>query len=469
MSTQLWSASEAAQATGGKTTGSWDASGVSIDSRAVSAGDLFVAIKGPNHDGHAFVADAVARHASAAMVERDMPEVDAGLLIVPDTLDGLWALAAAARARSHARIVAITGSVGKTGTKELLASALAACGPTTASAGNLNNHYGAPLSLARLPREAAFGVFELGMNQPGEIAPLSELVKPHVALITTIEAVHTEMFDSLDAVADAKAEIFQGCLPGATVVLNQDNAYFASLSAAARSAGIENIIGFGQAEPADARLIEWTPAPAGGGRVHASIIGETVHYDIALSGIHWALNSVAALATAKAAGADLSAAANALSSVSPLKGRGARHTVNSARGTFQLIDESYNASPAAVQAAIGTLQDTAVAPGGQRIAVLGDMLELGERADEMHAALADDIRAAGIDQVFTVGALMARLGDALPNTKRGGHAARSEDIIEALTGVVAAGDVVLVKGSLGMRMAPVVEALLALADTARRA
>lgn len=464
MSTQLWSAQEAAIATGGETAGGWTASGVSIDSRAVNAGDLFVAIKGPHHDGHAFVADAVARDASAAMVTHDMPEIDAGLLIVPDTLEGLWALAAAARARSNARIIAVTGSVGKTGTKELLAQALAAIGPTTASAGNLNNHYGAPLSLARLPREAAFGVFELGMNQPGEIAPLSRLVKPHVALITTIEAVHTEMFENLDAVADAKAEIFEGCLPDATVVLNRDNRYFAHLSTAARKAGIEHIIGFGQAADAEARLINWAPGASGGGRAHAVIDGEAVDYDIALSGLHWALNSVAALATAKAAGADLAQAAAALSAVAPLKGRGARHFVTRASGSFSLIDESYNASPAAVRAAICTLGDTDVAPGGRRIAVLGDMLELGADARAMHAALADEIANAAIDQVFTVGPLMASLRDALPEAQRATHAERSDDIIEAVCSAVSSGDVVLVKGSLGTRMAPVVEALLALAE-----
>ena len=261
----LWTSGEAAAATGGKASHPWSASGVSIDSRSVEAGDLFVALAGPNHDGHDFVEAAFERSAAAAMVSR-RPGARAGarpLLLVVDTYEGLGTLAARARERSGAHVVAITGSVGKTGTKELLAGALGRCGPTHASAGNLNNHIGVPLSLARLPQGARYGVFEAGMNHPGEIAPLSRLIRPHTALITTIAPAHTEAFSGLDGVADAKAEIFQGLEPGGTAVLNRDNAYFERLADAARTAGAGRIVSFGEGAEADARLLAWRPGGDG--------------------------------------------------------------------------------------------------------------------------------------------------------------------------------------------------------------
>lgn len=309
----LWTSAEAAAATGGRAGAPWTVDGVSIDSRKTEAGDLFVALAGPNHDGHDFVDAAFERAAAAAMVARRPAKHPGGapLLIVVDTFEGLRALAAQARARSAARIVAVTGSVGKTGTKELLAAALARGGRTAASAGNLNNHIGTPLSLARLPREAAYGVFEIGMNHAGEIEPLSRLVRPHVALITTVAAVHTEMFPDLDAVADAKAEIFAGLEPGGVAVLNRDNAYFDRLAKAARRAGAGRIVAFGESTEADACLVAWRPGGAGG-TVAASFEGAEIEYEIALSGRHWALNSVAAVAAAGAAGVSLTHAADAL-------------------------------------------------------------------------------------------------------------------------------------------------------------
>ena len=430
----LWTSAEAAAATGGKAPEPWSATGVSIDSRSVEAGDLFVALAGPNHDGHDFVKAAFKRAAAAAMVSRRPEAQPAGapLLLVVDTYDGLRTLAYHARERSTAHIVAITGSVGKTGTKELLAGALARCGTTLASAGNLNNHIGAPLSLARLPQGAAYGVFELGMNHPGEIAPLSRLVRPHTVLITTIAAVHTEFFTGLDAVADAKAEIFEGLEPGGTAVLNRDNEYFDRLADAARSAGAGRIVSFGEGADANARLLAWQPAAAGG-TVTAAIDGAELQYEIAYSGRHWALNSVAALACAHAAGAPVEHAAGSLRTVSPVAGRGVRHRVPLADGSYELIDESYNASPAAVRAAIATLAETALpAPGGRRIAVLGDMLELGEEGPRWHAALAGDLEAAGIDLVFTAGSLMAHLHRALDPVRQGAHVADSEGLIDPL-------------------------------------
>ena len=459
----LWTSAEAAAATGGRAVAPWAADGVSIDSRSTEAGDLFVALPGPNHDGHDFVDAAFERAAAAAMVARRPAKhpPDAPLLIVVDTFEGLRTLAVQARARSAARIVAITGSVGKTGTKELLVAALARGGRTCGSAGNLNNHIGAPLSLARLPREAAYGVFEIGMNHAGEIEPLSRLVRPHVALVTTIAAVHTEMFPDLDAVADAKAEIFAGLEPGGVAVLNRDNIYFDRLVEAARRAGAGRVIAFGESAEADARLVAWRPTGVGG-MVAAVFEGAEIEYEIALSGRHWALNSVAAVAAAGAAGVPIGRAAGALRTVAPIAGRGRRHRVALEDGVCTLIDESYNASPAAVRAAIATLAETTPSrPEGRRLAVLGDMLELGDSAARWHADLAGDLEAAGIDRVFTAGALMAHLHRALARPRRAAHAPDSESLLSSLRAALRAGDVILVKGSLGSRMSRVVEDLLA--------
>ena len=466
----LWTSAEAAAATGGEAPKPWSAAGVSIDSRSVEAGDLFVALEGPNHDGHDFVQAAFDRAAAAAMVSRRLDGRPSGapLLLVVDTFEGLRTLAGRARERSAAHMVGITGSVGKTGTKELLAGGLASCGLTHASAGNLNNHIGAPLSLARLPQDAAFGVFELGMNHPGEIAPLSRLVRPHTALITAIAPAHTEAFSSLDAVADAKAEIFEGLEPGGTAVLNRDDAYFERLAAAARAAGAGRIVSFGEGPEAEARLLAWHPADTGGA-VTASIDGDEIDYEIAFSGRHWALNSVAVLACVRAAGAPVERAAGALRAVAPVAGRGARQRIRIQGGHFELIDESYNASPAAVSAAIWTLAETAPStPSGRRLAVLGDMLELGEDAARWHKELADDLEAAGIDLVFTAGPLMAHLHRALDPDRRGAHTPESESLTDILRAEIRAGDVVLVKGSLGSRMGPIVRQLAADAAAARR-
>ena len=466
----LWTSAEAAAATGGHAPEPWSATGVSIDSRSVEAGDLFVALAGPNHDGHDFVEAAFERAAAAAMVSRrpERQSPGAPLLLVVDTFEGLRTLAARARERSDARVIAITGSVGKTGTKELLAGALAGCGPTHASAGNLNNHIGAPLSLARLPQDTAYGVFEVGMNHPGEIAPLSRLIRPHVALITTIAPAHTEAFSDLDAVADEKAEIFRGLQRSGTAVLNRDNAYFDRLAAAASAAGAGRIVSFGESPEADARLLSWQPGAAGG-TVRAEIGGAALDYEIAFSGRHWALNSVAVLAAVHAAGAPTDRAARALGAVAPVAGRGVRYRIPLPGGLYELIDESYNASPAAVRAALATLAETATPePGGRRLAVLGDMLELGGAAARWHAELAADVEAAGIDLVFSAGPLMAHLHRVLEPRRRGAHAPDAERLADPLRAAIRPGDVVLVKGSLGSRMGPIVRRLVAGAPAAHR-
>lgn len=458
--TALWTAPEALRATGGQGPAGWEAAGVSIDSRTVARGDLFIALAGPRFDGHDFVADALRAGAAAAMVHRHPDGVaeDAPLLRVLDTLEGLRALARAARERSSAGIAAITGSVGKTGTKEMLRTALAALGPTHASSGSLNNHWGVPLSLARLPREARHAVFELGMNHAGELTPLSELVRPHVAVITTVEAAHLEFFPSVEAIADAKAEIFAGVEPGGAAVLNRDNPHFERLAAAARDRGLE-VHSFGR-RGRGVRLMD-ARAIGDGMDVTADVGGRVMSWRLGLTGEHWAMNSLAVAATVAALGGDVATAMAALAGMKPPAGRGARHRVTLPQGgTVELIDESYNASPAAVRAALAVLGAIRPGPGGRRILVLGDMLELGAEAASLHAALAEPARAAGVDLVFTAGPLSAALHDAMPPEQRGGREADSEALASVLRESLRDGDVVMVKGSAGSRMGRIVNELL---------
>jgi UDP-N-acetylmuramoyl-tripeptide--D-alanyl-D-alanine ligase len=458
----LWTASDLMAATGGTARRAFAATGVSIDSRTVAAGDLFIALQGPNFDGHAFVADALARGAAAAVVAQAPNGLagDAPLLVVADTLAALTALGRAARQRSHAKIIGVTGSVGKTGTKEALRMALSGQGLTHASVGSFNNQWGVPLSLARMPREADFGIFELGMNHAGELAELSPIARPHVAIVTTIEVAHLGYFASLDAIADAKAEIFDGVEAGGAAVLNRDNAHFARLAKAAERRGIVRIIGFGEHREAavrllDCRLVSTTSA------VTASVMGEVLDYTIALPGRHWVMNSLGVLAAVKVVGGDVGAAASAFGQLTGLPGRGRRHAIALPSGQFDLIDESYNASPAAVRAAIAVLGATDVTPHGRRIAVLGDMLELGPDSARLHAELAAPLADAKINLVYTVGRDMLRLHEALPESMRGEHRATSTEMADLIAGALRPGDVVTVKGSLGSRMAVIVKRLLA--------
>jgi UDP-N-acetylmuramoyl-tripeptide--D-alanyl-D-alanine ligase len=459
----LWTAAAAAAATGGRAGGAWNAAGVSIDSRTVEAGDLFIALKGPKFDGHDYVADALAAGAAAAMVHRLPDGVPAGvpLLTVGDTLEGLNGLARAARARAAARIAAVTGSVGKTGTKEALRAVLSRQGPTAASAGSLNNQWGVPLSLARMPAEAAFGVFELGMNHPGEMTPLARLVQPHVAIVTAVEMVHAAFFPSLEAIADAKAEVFAGLEAGGSAVLNRDSPMFGRLAAAATAAGAGRILGFGADPAAEARLVDFA-LDADGSAVRAEIAGRPLAYRVGIAGRHWVWNSLAVLAAAFALGADVAAAAAALADLVPPAGRGRRHAVDLEGGPFLLVDESYNASPVSMRAAVAVLGACRVAPGGRHIAVLGDMLELGPTAPELHAGLVGPLEEAGIDLVFTAGPAMHHLWDALPRHLRGGHAPSSEKLLPLVLAAVQPGDAVCIKGSAGSRMGLIVKALLGL-------
>jgi len=437
-----------------------DVNGISIDSRTLVKGDAFFAIKGENRDGHDFVEGALKAGAGLAVLERDQRDRFAGapLLIVPDVLEALRDLARAARARMSAKIIAVTGSVGKTSTKEALRLALSAEGETHASIASYNNHWGVPLSLARCPAGAKYAVFEIGMNHAGEITPLTQLVRPHVGIITGIEPVHLEYFGSLEKIADAKAEIFSGIEPGGAVVLNRDNAQYERLAAAARAAHIERVVSFGEHAAADARLMQFS-LQADGSTVEARILGQSVTYKVGAPGRHLVLNSLAVLAAVSLAGADLALAALALNNLKPASGRGARTMLSVPGGKALLIDESYNANPASMRAAIALLGGAPVGKRGRRIAVLGDMLELGPAGAELHRALADTIEAAEIDLVFCSGPLMRALWEALPSRARGGYAETAAGLESTVLAAIQAGDAVMVKGSLGSRMGPIVRAL----------
>ncbi len=458
----IWTSDEAAHATAGQSRAPWSATGVSIDTRTLLPGDLFVALQGPNFDGHDYVMEAFARGAAAAVVAKSPPDLAAGapVLFVDDTEAALRALARHARSRTAARICAITGSVGKTGVKEALRKVLSAQGPTAASEGNLNNHWGLPLSLARTARDTAYGVFEIGMNHAGELTPLSRLARPRVAVVTTVEAVHKAHFASLEAIADAKAEIFVGVEPGGTAVLNLDNSSYSRLRAAAENAGVGTLVSFGRDERADVRLIDAVMESAGS-RIKASVHGAEMVYRIGAPGSHWVVNSLCVLAAAAALGADIPRAAAALSGFSVPAGRGQRTTVQVPGGSFELIDESYNASPVAMIAAFEVLGRTEPGRGGRRIAVLGDMLELGDDAEALHAGLARPLAGNAIDLVFTAGPAMAQLAEALPPAMRGGHCGDSARLASIVAAATNAGDVVMVKGSAGSRMGVIVRALRA--------
>ncbi|HEY5215548.1 MAG TPA: UDP-N-acetylmuramoylalanyl-D-glutamyl-2,6-diaminopimelate--D-alanyl-D-alanine ligase, partial [Pseudolabrys sp.] len=436
-------------------------SGISIDSRSIAKGEAFFAIQGDNRDGHDFVEAALTGGAGVAVVARSKREkfaADAALLAVDDVLEGLRDLARAARARVDARVIGVTGSVGKTGTKEALRLALCADGETHASAASYNNHWGVPLSLARCPATAKYAVFEIGMNHAGEITPLAKLVRPHVAIVTAIEPVHLEYFGSLEKIADAKAEIFAGIEPGGVAVLNRDNAQYARLAAAAKAAGVARIVSFGAHADADARLLRHS-LQADCSTVQAQILGADVTYKLGAPGRHLVLNSLGVLAAVSLVGADLALAALALNRLKAATGRGARMTLQAPGGSALLIDESYNANPASMAAAIALLGQAPVGAHGRRIAVLGDMLELGPQGEALHRGLAAPIQAAGVDLVFCCGPLMRSLWEALPSGARGGYAETAAELQPAVLDAIRGGDAVMVKGSLGSKMGPIVKAL----------
>ncbi len=462
-SAALWTLDAMADATGAQRQGQLppSISGISIDSRTIAPGEAFFAIA-DRRDGHDFVAAALAAGAGLAVIAAERRGQFAGdlpLLVVPDVLAGLRALAAAARARTSAKVIGVTGSVGKTGTKEALRLALSSDGKTHASTASYNNHWGVPLSLARCPADARYAVLEMGMNHAGEIAPLTRLARPHIALITTIAPVHLEFFGSLAKIADAKAEIFLGLEePGGAAVLNRDIAQFAQLKRRAEEAGVARVVSFGEHAKADARLVKCALHPHCS-TVVARIFGTELTYKIGAPGRHLVNNSLAVLATAVLAGADLALAALALAQFKAVAGRGAPIAIEVAGGPALLIDESYNANPASVAAALALLGQAEIGPRGRRIAVLGDMLELGGKGSALHRALLKPIIDNAVDLVFCCGPLMRHLWQALPASRRGFYAEDSAALEPQVVAALSAGDVVMVKGSLGSRMGPIVKAL----------
>lgn len=466
----IWSAADAAKATGGELRGGddWTASGISIDSRGIVAGDLFIALAGDNGDGHKFVADALKKGAAAAMVSH-VPEGvsdDAPLLIVGDTFTALQALGGAARARTGAKIIGVTGSVGKTGTKEMLAKAFGALGQAHASAASFNNHWGVPISLSSMHAGADFGIFEMGMNHAHEITPLTEQVRPDIAIITNVAPVHIESFDSEEDIAAAKAEIFDGMAEGAIAILNRDNKWFDYLSRRAEEKSLR-VLSFGQHPDSDARLMDCIFA-ANGSRVKADVMGEEIEFNLQIAGEHIACNALSALLAVKMCGEDIGKAAKAMEALEPLKGRGQREylDIGDPDNPVTLIDESYNASPIAMRAAFKVLALIDPGRGGRRIAILGDMYELGKKAAQEHEDLSLPLQAADVQLVYTSGPMMKKLHDKLPPELRGAHDDDTSKLAQIVPDVLTPGDVVMVKGSRGggekPRMQVIVEALRAL-------
>ena len=458
----LWTVGELLDATSGNLIGeiSKPLNGVSIDSRSIAEGDIFVAIKGEKMDGHNFVQQALRAGAGVAIVSRPSPEMLPGpvLVVADDPLKALEAMGRAARCWNQGKSIAVTGSVGKTSTKEMLRVAFAASGQTHASAASFNNHWGVPLTLARFPREAAYGIFEIGMNHGGEITPLVDMVKPHIAIITTIAASHLGHFKSLDEIADAKAEIFTGLVEGGIAIINRDTPYFDRLSTAARVAGVKRIVSFGRHQESDVRMSN-VVLHSTCCCITASVMGEPVVYKLGVPGEHMAVNSLAVLAAVKLAGADLARAALALADAAPAKGRGVQQRLRGPAGEILLIDESYNANPASVAAALALLAQASSGKKTRKIAVLGDMLELGEFGPDLHAGLAKNIAELVLDRVYAAGPLMAHMWAALPEARRGVHVENSAELAKRLVPDLREGDVVMVKGSLGSKMALVVEAI----------
>lgn len=438
-----------------------EAAGVSIDTRTLLPGDLFFAIKGETRDGHDFVRTAFEKGAAAAVIDEAHAVELSGagpLLVVRDVQQSLESLGQRARERTEAFITAITGSVGKTSTKDMTRLMLSRFGDTHASAASYNNHWGVPLTLARMPAETRFGVFELGMNHAGEIAALVAQVRPHVAVVTRIAPVHLEYFGSIEKIADAKAEIFSG-LDGGVAIINRDDGFYERLAAAA-APNASHVVGFGETEGSNARLLSYAP-DGEGALVEAQILERRLRFRIGAPGKHLAVNALAALLVGAVFDVDLEEAASAFADFRPPSGRGQREKISTPNGEFTLIDESYNANPTSMRAALELLGGAPIGPGGRRIAVLGDMLELGPQAAELHAAIAKDLIDARVDLLFTSGPLMSRLSYAAPDSMRAAHRATPLELEEAVLFAVRPGDVVMVKGSNGSRMSRIVSALKA--------
>ena len=448
----LWTSGEIEAATGGRASQPFEVTGITFDSREVEPGHLFVAMPGTVADGHQFVERAFAAGAAGAIVSRP---VDGPHVLVEDTAAALTALAIAARERVDARIVGVTGSVGKTSTKEALAAALERrCrGRVHRSVKSYNNHTGVPLSLARMPRHTKYGVFEMGMNNAGEIRALTALVRPHVAMVVSIAPAHIENLGSIDAIADAKGEIYEGLEAGGAAILPNDIPQRDRLLKAARRHA-DQIITFGGGD-ADVSAIHAVRAENGGSLVTARLIESELTFTVSQPGEHWVSNALAVLAAVEAVGADLAAAGLALGDLGGMKGRGERHRIALEGGEALLIDESYNANPASMRA---TLHNLAAEPvEGHRIAVLGTMLELGEHSDREHSGLAPAVIDSGVDQLILVGEATRAMEDALGGKVPVRRVADVAEATEALLETIRPGDAVLVKASNGVGLARLVE------------
>nr|WP_314258696.1 UDP-N-acetylmuramoyl-tripeptide--D-alanyl-D-alanine ligase [uncultured Devosia sp.] len=425
---------------------------VTIDSREIGPDALFVAIKGDRFDGHDFVETALGNGAVAALVSRGEGQ---GWIVVGDALDGMRDIARAARERSRAIVVGVTGSVGKTTTKEAIRVVFEAAGQTHASIKSFNNHWGVPLMLARFPQDAQFGVFEMGMSGPDEIRPLSQLVRPHIAVITNIAAAHFEAFGSLDGIARAKAEIFAGLEPGGTTVLNADHAQLDVLLDEARAAGVGNVVTYGEARGVDWQILDIQTA---GESSFATIEHEGERHALVVNvpGRHMVANATAALAVAHRAGIEPAVALRALAGFGAQAGRGLRSRLGPEDKPLLLIDESYNANTASMTAALETFASQA-APDGDKVIILGDMLELGEQSPGMHASLVPAVNASGATHIYLVGKDMMALGEALGEGRVTAHAQTSGEMAEIVLNQLAYGDAVMIKGSNGVGLAGVVE------------
>lgn len=461
----LWTAAEAATATGGEAQGDWQVMGLSIDTRTLQPQDLFVALKAAR-DGHDFVAQALQKGAGAALVSH-RPEglaADAPLLIVEDVQAALEALGQAARARTRARVIAVTGSVGKTSTKEMLACMLADQGRTHAAVASYNNHWGVPLTLARMPRDTEFAVIEIGMNHPGEIAPLARQARPHVAMVTTVAAVHLEAFEDVAGIAREKSAIMQGLEPGGVAVLNADIETAQVLAEEARRLEVSQLW-FGTTAPEYRLRSTQMRGAATLAEVHCG--AQALSLTIQSLGAHFAMNALGALACVAAVGADLQRAAQVLALWSPVQGRGARVEVEMDGGKLLILDDSYNANPTSMAAALAVLAATpklavgsdGAATAGRKIAYLGDMGELGPQEVALHAGLADLAALQALDTIHCIGPLMAHLHRALPAGKRGGHYATAADVVPDLPAQLRCGDIVLAKGSLSAGLSKIVDGI----------
>ena len=453
--TALWTSADVAAAIGGAVHGDFEAEGVTFDSREVEVGDLFLALKGETSDGHLFVERAFAAGAAGALVSR---EVDGPHVHVADTIRALDELGRASRARSQARICGVTGSVGKTGTKEALFAALdrSARGRAHRSVKSYNNHTGVPLSLARMPQDTRFGIFEMGMNHKGELSALTRLVRPHVAIVTAIAPAHREFFASEEEIAEAKAEIFEGLEEGGTAIIPFDSVHRDRLATAARRYAA-TVLTFGRGEGADIRARDSVPAISGGSLVTAVLPGAELTFTISQPGDHWVSNALAVIGAVQAIGGDLAAAGLALADMAGLKGRGERHRIPVGGGKALLIDESYNANPASMAATLKSFASEDVA--GRRIVVLGAMRELGPDSDDYHAALAEPVIAAGTDLALLVGEEMRALAKALGPKVKMEHVPDAASALDRLEGAIGPGDAILVKGSNSIGLAALVEAL----------